>query len=395
MYTIRQESLFSLEELFEMSPKDTYSLVFETLDITPFLRVVSKKSVYGAPAELNYAAMLVSLFVRVMERIPTVKDLRKRLTRSVEFSMHCGFTGSDRIPSESSYSRMIRKLQGSAVFQETQKELIRQAFQEGFLDAAVVAIDATHIEARDRRPEKQATDDSNELPTEIPKKKRGRKSKEERKQWLQEHLKLEANRPLFEKKVEEQLPYSFAELDEQIPLAPEWGVKKNSEGKNVFWYGFKGHLLVDCKSQYILTALFSSGNINDGKLAISLLKALAEHHPYLSVSYVLADAGYDLVPIYRQSQAIGARALIDYNRRNEQPIEGLDKYFRPTCKEGHSYRYDSFDPKYETLKYRRPKECETCPFNDGQCQKVHKIKVESDVRKYTVPARGSDRFYET
>ncbi|WP_432806353.1 hypothetical protein [Lederbergia citrisecunda] len=44
--------------------------------------------------------MLQSLFIRIVERIPTIKDLRNRLKRSVEFSMDCGFTGSDRIPSE-------------------------------------------------------------------------------------------------------------------------------------------------------------------------------------------------------------------------------------------------------------------------------------------------------
>ncbi|TXK83595.1 hypothetical protein [Paenibacillus sp. N3.4] len=33
MYSIRQAELFSLHELLEMSPKDTYTLVFETLDI--------------------------------------------------------------------------------------------------------------------------------------------------------------------------------------------------------------------------------------------------------------------------------------------------------------------------------------------------------------------------
>lgn len=182
MYTIRQQELFSLEELLEMSPKDTYALFFETLDITPFLRVVSKKSFYGKPTELNYAAMLASLFVWMMERIPTIKDLIKRLARSVEFSMQCGFTGSDRIPSESSYSRMIRKLQGSAVFQETHNDLVRHAFQEGFIDVAVVAMDAIPIEARDRQPEKQkqSTNEADELPTELPKKKRGRKTKAER-----------------------------------------------------------------------------------------------------------------------------------------------------------------------------------------------------------------------
>jgi transposase len=393
MYIIQQESLFSLEDLLEMSPKDTYGYLFETLDINPFLRVVSKKAFLGAPTQLNYAAMLHSLFIRIVERIPTIKDLRKRLKRSVEFSTDCGFTGSDRIPSEASYTRLIQKLHKSQVFQQSQEELVQQAFQEGFIDASAVAMDATHVEARDRQPEKKR-DDTERLVTEPPKKKRGRKSKGEREQWLKEQQEIEENRTLFEKKVEAQLPYSYDELVKAIPLTPTWGVKKNSEGKNVFWYGFKAHLLVDCKSQYILTTLLSSGNINDGKMAITLLKGLAEKHPNLTVSHVLADAGYDLVPIYKQAEEMGARALIDYNRRNEQQDADVDKYFRPICKEGHSYRYDSFDPKYETLKYTQPKECKECPFNDGECQKVFKKKVDENPRRYTIPARGSDSYYE-
>jgi transposase len=267
MYSIQQESLFSLQDLFEMSPKDTYGYLFETLDITPFLRVVSKKAFLGAPTQLNYTAMLHSLFIRIVERIPTIKDLRKRLKRSIEFSTDCGFTGSDRIPSEASYTRLIQKLQKPQVFQQSQEVLVQQAFQEGFIDASVIAMDATHVEARDRQPEKKK-DDTDQLATEPPKKKRGRKSKGERDQWLKEQLELEENRPLFEKKVEVQLPYGYDELVKEIPLTPAWGVKKNSEGENVFWYGFKAHLLVDCKSQYILTAFLSTGNINDGKILL-------------------------------------------------------------------------------------------------------------------------------
>jgi transposase len=318
-----RKSVF-LADLLKMSPKDTYGYLFETLDINPFLRVVSKKTFLGAPTQLNYVAMLQSLFIRIVERIPTIKDLRKRLKRSLEFSKDCGFMGSDRIPSEASYTRLIQKLLQSEVFQQSQQALVQQAFQGGFIDASTVAVDATHVEARD--------------------------------------------------------------------LTPAWGVKKNSEGKNVFWYGFKAHLVVDCKSQYILTALLSSGNMNDGKLAIPLLKGLAERHPELSISQVLADAGYDLVPIYKQIESMGVRALIDYNRRNEHQEEGMDKYFRPTCKEGHSYRYDSFDPEYKTIKYTQPKECSSCPLNDGHCQKVFKRKIDDNPRRYTVPARGSDRF---
>ncbi|WP_329610055.1 hypothetical protein [Microaerobacter geothermalis] len=76
--------------------------------------------------------------------------------------------------------------------------------------------------------------------------------------------------PIFEQKIEKQLDYSFEELAKAMPITPKWGVKKNSENKNVFWYGFKGHLLVGTKSQYILQHFLSSGNMNDAKAAIPL-----------------------------------------------------------------------------------------------------------------------------
>src|SRR5699024_11456226 len=58
----------------------------------------------------------------------------------------------------------------------------------------------------------------------------------------------------------------------------------------------------------------------------------------------------------------------------------------------HSYRYDSYDAKYETLKYTHPKECSACPCplaQEGLCQKVFKMKITKDIRRYTAPARGS------
>lgn len=391
MFYIRQQSLFSLEEILETSPRESYPLILNALDITPLLKIVSKKALFGAPTQLNYPAMIYSLIIRVIERIPTIKDLRKRLKNSLEFRFDCGFTLSDSVPSEASYSRMIQKIKDSSALTESQNKLVYQAFQEGFIDADCVAIDATHIEARDRKPDKK----KDEVPFEKTPKKRGRKPKNEREKWLKEQQEMEENRPIFEKKIESQLPYSFAELEQQIPQDPHWGIKKNSEGKNVFWYGFKGHLLVDCKKQYILSSLLSSGNINDGKMAIPLLKALGEIHPYLKPSYVLADAGYDYSPIYQQVQNMGAKALIDYNPRNEQLPEDKDKYFRPKCPKGYSYRYDSHDPHYDTVKYTQPKECKECPLRENNtCQRVFKIKVSSDPRKYTIPARGSDSYFE-
>jgi transposase len=161
----------------------------------------------------------------------------------------------------------------------------------------------------------------------------------------------------------------------------------------VFWFGYKAHLAVGTKSQYILQHLLSSGNLNDGKAAIPLLKGIQERLPMLTINKVMADAGYDLLPIYQQINTMQADAVIAYNKRNESPMEGFTKHFAPTCVREHAYRYDSYDPKYQTLKYTKPKECRDCPLaRDSLCQKVFKIKRSIDPRKYQAPARGTNAW---
>ena len=105
------------------------------------------------------------------------------------------------------------------------------------------------------------------------------------------------------------------------------------------------------------------------------------------------DAGYDYEAIYTQVYHMNQQSVIAYNKRNESEPVGFDKHFAPTCFREHSYRYDSYDAKYETLKYTSPKECKDCPLaNEGICQKVFKMKITTDLRRYTAPARGSNAW---
>ena len=390
MSIIRQEgSLFDLQELYDLEPTQRFEAILTAIDIQPILQVVSKKSTYGAPVQLNYPAMIHALIVRIIERIPTIKDLIKRLKHDFIFRLDCGFLLSDTIPSEASFSRLITKISASNALEHVQETLLHQAISEGFITDDTGAIDATHIEARDR-----ALGKAEKLKQE-PKKKRGRKPKSEREQWLKEQAEREANLPLYEKKIADQLDVSLEELRTSVPQEPKWGVKKNSEGQNVFWFGYKGHLAVGTSSQYILQSLVSSGNLNDGKVAIPLLKGLHERLSLPHLRYAVMDAGYDYEPIYEQIHRLGYRAVIAYNKRNEPEPIGFDKYFAPTCVREHSYRYDSFDQTYETLKYTRPKECQDCPLaNDDLCQKVYKVKITTDLRRYTAPARGSKTWQD-
>ena len=383
MTIIRQMSLFGIQELYDMEPTQKYEAIISAIDLDAIYHAVTKKSRLGAPEELNYPAMIISLFVRYIERIPTKKDLIKRLEDDIAFKLNCGFLVSDDVPSESSYSRLVTKLEETNILEKELEKVILQAIKEGYITDDTIAIDATHFEARDQAPPKE------EKPKAEPKK-RGRKPKEKRDDWLTEQAEKEANLPLYEKKIEAQLDASLDELRSEIPLNPKWGVKKNSEGKNVFWFGYKGHLAVGTSSQYILQTAFSSGNLNDGKAAIPLLKGIYECLSLSTVRYQTMDAGYDYEPIYQQIHRMGQHSIIAYNKRNEAEPIGFDKHFAPTCFREHSYRYDSFDPKYETLKYTRPKECHDCPLaNEGICQKVYKVKITTDLRKYSAPARGS------
>lgn len=122
---------------------------------------------------LNYAAMIHALLIRILERIPTIKDLVHRLRNDLKFHLDCGFLVSDSVPSEASFSRMVTKIQQTDVLDSIQTDILVQAFTEGFLTDDTVAIDETHIEARDRAPSKQ------EKAKKQPKR-RGRKPKAER-----------------------------------------------------------------------------------------------------------------------------------------------------------------------------------------------------------------------
>jgi len=253
---------------------------------------------------------------------------------------------------------LTTKLSDTNILEQAQASVIRQATDEGFISDDTVAIDATHVEARDQAPIKKETQ-----PKSAPKK-RGRKSKDERDQWLKAEAEKAANLPLYEKPIAAQLDATLADLRDDVPQDPKWGIKKNSD--------------------------FSGGQLNDGKAAIPLLKGLQERLSLPDLRYQTMDAGYDYTPIYTQVHQMGQQSVIAYNRRNEPAPDGFNKHFAPTCVREHAYRYDSFDSKYETLKYTQPKECKNCPLvNEGLCQKVWKIKITQDLRRYTAPARGS------
>lgn len=95
MPIIRQESLFDLQDLYDLEPTQRFDALFSAIDIGLVLHQLSKKTRVGRPVELNCAAMVDSLVARISERIPFTKDLVKRLKNEMIFRLDCGFLVSD------------------------------------------------------------------------------------------------------------------------------------------------------------------------------------------------------------------------------------------------------------------------------------------------------------
>lgn len=155
MTIIRQQSLFGIQELYEMEPTQRYESIIFAVDLDSIYLEINKQLRLGAPVELNYAAMIISMFVRIVERIPTIKDLIKRLNDDFVFKLNCGFLVSDNTPSEAAYSRVLTRLSDSKILEKEQEKVVLQAIAEGFITDDTVAIDATHFEARGQAPPKE------------------------------------------------------------------------------------------------------------------------------------------------------------------------------------------------------------------------------------------------
>ncbi|WP_317939529.1 transposase, partial [Tetragenococcus halophilus] len=130
MTIIRQQSLFGIQELYEMAPTQRYESMITAIDLDAIYHEINKKSRLGAPVDLNYSAMIISFFVRIVERIPTIKDLVKRLNDDFVFKLNCGFLVSDNTPSEAAYSRLVTKLSESNVLENEREKVVLQAIAE-------------------------------------------------------------------------------------------------------------------------------------------------------------------------------------------------------------------------------------------------------------------------
>ncbi|MGM0110168.1 transposase [Enterococcus sp. DIV0187] len=350
MSIIQQPTLFDLDILMQLDIEEKYTELFSPIELSAVLKLFEKESRVGPPITVNYEAALRSMMVRFIEKIPTIHDLVTRLENDLRFKLSLGFLYSQPVPSESTYTRIGQTLAEHPEVLETLNETFILAIQKEFgIFDEPVSIDATAIPAYTKHEKTE----NPKLPS------------------------AEAQRNL-----------STEELLDCLPIYASWGVKKNSKGKNDYWFGYKGHFAVSSQSQYLLSALTTSAFVADLSVAIPLFRKIA----HLGITHVpvLLDKGYDVAAHYHEAKKLRLEPIIPLKKIPKNDGE-VDEHFTPTCLLEHAYQYDSFDKRYGALKFTRPqKHCRACPLqHEGLCQKIIKVKQMSDPRKHAHPARGT------
>jgi len=337
---IRHQPLFSFETLQEYQPKTRLSLLFESLDLHPCLKELPAQSIRG-PKGYSNSAMLRALLAKQLYQIPTFSLLVERLEQDLSFAHDCGFHLCDARPSVATFSRFYQRLSQTGALGKLFESLVRQGLEKEIIQADVVAIDASQINAYEKaRPKKQLTDEES---------------------------------------------------------AATWGAKRDTDGNKITWFGYKLHVAVDARSELPLSMTVTPAHRNDSTQAIPLMDQL----PVQPQVYCM-DMGYDITPIYEKAQSLGTKAIIPLNRRGEkQPPAGLDENRTPVCSMGYPMVYWGADAKRGELKFRCPHVCGKvdCPQGSSWCSSssygmVVKCKITEDVRGVSLPHRTSRNWKE-
>ncbi len=324
----------------EMQAETRLEKIFVTLDLTP----ITSRLTYNCRGPHGYSveALTRALIAAKVEQIPTTAALVRRLKSDPVFRYLCGFDIIGKVPSEATFSRLLKKLTETGLLEELFNELVRQAEQAGIIDGTTIAIDSTKIEAYEKtKPKKSLSNDGQ---------------------------------------------------------SADWGVKQNTDGNKIFWFGYKEHAAIDTKSELPVAIEITPASVHDSTVAMKLVKK-ASDNLVKDPRYYLMDSAYDSTDIYEAiMNDYHARAIIPLNLRGaKEPKEGFDFDGTPVCSAGFRMVYWGCDKNFNKFRCPHVLGKEDCPFGSSWCSDsnyglVVKTNVKDDPRLFCTPHRGTKNW---
>lgn len=243
----------------------------------------------GRPAK-HRQALATAFAAKSIYGCETTRQLIDRLRCDRQLLNLCGWNSSQQLPSESTFSRAFEEFAASELPQRLHAAVIEKTQQGRIIGH--IARDSTAIEAREKFPEKK------------PEKKNHQSQRPRARQPIQKGSERGTR---LERQRRQSLATQLAGLSQQCGI----GVKKNSQGHEQYWCGYKLHLDV-ADGQIPISALLTGANVHDSQAAIPLMTLSTQRVTYL---YDLMDAAYDAAAIRAHSLQLGHRPITDHPKR--------------------------------------------------------------------------------
>jgi hypothetical protein len=136
-------------------------------------------------------------------------------------------------------------------------------------------------------------------------------------------------------RLQRQRRMSLEAMLEELPRLCDWGTKKNSQGSEEHWRGYKLHLDI-ADGQIPISAVLTSASLHDSQVAIPLATMTTQRVTYL---YALMDSAYDADHIHQQSRSLGHVPIIDPHPRRGRATEPFSPSAVPQLTWAQQQRY--------------------------------------------------------
>ena len=282
------------EELGQLTEQDR--LFVRVLSLLPLTRLLEPYRWRGLGAPPKERAFIVQAFIaKAVYQYPTTRVLLNSLKANPTLRRLCGWDSVSEIPSESTFSRAFAAFSHQALPHQLHEAIVQENL--GAKLAGHVSRDAMAIDAR-QKPVPKAP-----APPCAPKK-RGRPVRgQEPPAAPPTRLQLQPHRTLAQ---------NLADLPRDCAI----GCKRNSQGHQETWIGYKLHIdTID--GDIPVSAILTGANVHDSQVAIPLAQMTAQRVTSL---YDLMDSAYDMLAIHEFSRQLGHVPIIDPNARCGQAI---------------------------------------------------------------------------
>jgi hypothetical protein len=287
------------EELGPLSDtEEKFVRVVEWVDLSRLMAPYEWKWIGRKPA--SRLALAKAFIAKMVWNLSTTEALIDRLNSSPTPRRLCGWDARRQIPDSSTFSRAFDAFALGQLPQRAHETLIQQYGATRLVGHS--SHDATAIEAREKPLKKTP-------PPPQPQARRGRPRRDT------------PPAPKEPRRLEVQPRRTLAENLADLPTACDVGCKRNSQGHQDSWIGYKLHL-TSIDGDIPVSAILTSASTHDSQVAIPLFQMTRARIP--RCLYDLLDSAYDAPEIHQFSRDLGHVPLIDPNPRRGQNPRRLD-----------------------------------------------------------------------